>query len=135
MVSGDENGDLTLRDMYNMETIQTIPLQLPIQTISLTGGNTHILAPLRYCLLTLFLFSWIKFCWKPAIVRNAILFLWCFVTYIMKNTEVSKTIFVRILPIKQNHGNAKTPTFIFYYRDGKVIVVGLAGIPEHPPPR
>ena len=48
MVSGDENGDLTLRDMYNMETIQTIPLQLPIQTISLTGGNTHILAPLRY---------------------------------------------------------------------------------------
>ena len=53
--------------MYNMETIQTIPLQLPIQTISLTGGNTHILAPLRYCLLTLFLFSWIKFCWKAAI--------------------------------------------------------------------
>ena len=133
MLSGDENGDLTLRDMYNMETIQTIPLQLPIQTISLTGGNTHILAPLRYCLL--FLFSWIKFCWKPAKVRNAILFLWSFVTYIMKNTEVSKTIFVRILPINQNHGNAKTPTFIFYYRDGKVIVVGLAGIPEHPSPR
>jgi len=47
LLAGDENGDLVLRDLYTMEELTTLPLQLPIQTLALTEGNTHILAPLR----------------------------------------------------------------------------------------
>merc|ERR1719509_753388 len=47
LLAGDENGDLVLRDLYTMEGLTTLPLQLPIQTLALTEGNTHILAPLR----------------------------------------------------------------------------------------
>ena len=47
LLYGDENGDLSLRDLYTMNEITSLPLQLPIQTISLTQANTHILAPLR----------------------------------------------------------------------------------------
>jgi len=44
---GDENGDLSMRDLYTINLVTSLPLQLPIQTISLTQGNSHILAPLR----------------------------------------------------------------------------------------
>eukprot|EP00090_Calanus_glacialis_P023550 TRINITY_DN363_c0_g1_i1.p1 TRINITY_DN363_c0_g1~~TRINITY_DN363_c0_g1_i1.p1 ORF type:complete len:2732 (-),score=430.45 TRINITY_DN363_c0_g1_i1:184-7587(-) len=47
VLCGDENGDLTLRDLYTMNIITSMPLQLPIQTLALTQGNSHILAPLR----------------------------------------------------------------------------------------
>ena len=47
LLYGDENGDLSLRDLYTMKVITSLPLQLPIQTISLTQANSHILAPLR----------------------------------------------------------------------------------------
>ena len=47
VLCGDENGDLTLLDMFTSNIIASVPLQLPIQTVSLTHGNTHILAPLR----------------------------------------------------------------------------------------
>ena len=66
LLTGDENGDLTLRDLYTMTTLTSVPLQLPITSLALTRGNSHVLAPLR---------------------------------------------------------------------DGKMIVIGLSGIPEHPPSR
>ena len=47
LLYGDENGDLTLRDLFSSNIITSVPLQLPIQTVSLTTANTHILAPLR----------------------------------------------------------------------------------------
>ena len=47
ILCGDENGDLVLRDLYTMKELTTLPLQLPIQTLALTEGNSHILAPLR----------------------------------------------------------------------------------------
>ena len=66
LLTGDENGDLSLRDLYTMEVLNSVPLQLPITSLALTRGNSHVLAPLR---------------------------------------------------------------------DGKMIVIGLSGIPEHPPSR
>ena len=47
ILAGDENGDLTLRDMLTLTQVTSVPLQLPIQTVTLTSGHTHILAPLR----------------------------------------------------------------------------------------
>ena len=47
LLYGDENGDLSMRDLYTINLVTSLPLQLPIQTISLTQGNSHILAPLR----------------------------------------------------------------------------------------
>ena len=66
LLTGDENGDLVLRDLYTMAVLTSVPLQLPVTSLALTRGNSHVLAPLR---------------------------------------------------------------------DGKVIVIGLSGIPEHPPSR
>jgi len=47
VLAGDENGDLSLRDLITLDTVTCLPLQLPIQTLALTTGNSHILAPLR----------------------------------------------------------------------------------------
>jgi len=47
ILTGDENGDLVMRDLYSLNVITEIPLQLPVQTLALTVGNSHILAPLR----------------------------------------------------------------------------------------
>ena len=47
LLYGDENGELSMRDLVTTNLVTSLPLQLPIQTISLTQGNSHILAPLR----------------------------------------------------------------------------------------
>ena len=36
-----------LRDMFSLDTVTSVPLQLPVQALALTRANTHILAPLR----------------------------------------------------------------------------------------
>ena len=36
-----------LRDLYSQASLTCLPLQLPIQTLALAQGNSHILAPLR----------------------------------------------------------------------------------------
>jgi len=47
IITGDENGDLVLRDLLTPKVVQSLALQLPIQDVSILAGNTHILAPLR----------------------------------------------------------------------------------------
>jgi len=47
ILTGDENGDLTLLDLFTLQELKLLHLQLPVQTLALTRGNTHILAPLR----------------------------------------------------------------------------------------
>ena len=47
VLSGDENGDLVLRDLLTLSTMTSVPLQPPVQTLAITRANTHILAPLR----------------------------------------------------------------------------------------
>lgn len=47
LMSGDENGDLVLRDLLTLERLHSLPLHLPVQAISLVAGNTHALVPLR----------------------------------------------------------------------------------------
>ena len=47
LLTGDENGALVLRDMFSLDTVTSVPLQLPVQALALTRANTHILAPLR----------------------------------------------------------------------------------------
>lgn len=47
LMSGDENGDLVLRDLLTLEKLHSLPLHLPIQAVSLVAGNTHALVPLR----------------------------------------------------------------------------------------
>ncbi|CAB4066360.1 NEBL1_2 [Lepeophtheirus salmonis] len=47
LLSGDENGNLILRGLYNLEIIKELPLLLPISGVSLTSDNSHILVPLR----------------------------------------------------------------------------------------
>jgi len=47
ILTGDENGDLNLLDLFTLQNVKTLHLQLPVQTVALTRGNTHILAPLR----------------------------------------------------------------------------------------
>jgi WD40 repeat protein len=47
LLTGDENGDLVLRDLFTMERLHSVPLHLPVQTICLVAGNTHALVPLR----------------------------------------------------------------------------------------
>ena len=46
-MTGDENGDLVLRDLFTLEKLHSLPLHLPIQSILLAQGNTHALVPLR----------------------------------------------------------------------------------------
>lgn len=47
VVTGDENGELILRDLLTPKMLHKINLQLPIQHVSFVAGNTHILVPLR----------------------------------------------------------------------------------------
>ncbi|XP_055544656.1 neurobeachin-like protein 1 isoform X1 [Wyeomyia smithii] len=47
LVVSDDAGDLTMSRLYGLKPIFDIPLHVPTQTIVTTGGNTHILAPLR----------------------------------------------------------------------------------------
>ncbi|XP_021704634.1 neurobeachin-like protein 1 isoform X1 [Aedes aegypti] len=47
LVVSDDAGDLTMSRLYGLKPIFDIPLHIPTQTIVATGGNTHLLAPLR----------------------------------------------------------------------------------------
>lgn len=47
ILHGDENGELSVRDLYDGEIIHSLPLQMPIQGACLTFRNTHLLVPLR----------------------------------------------------------------------------------------
>ena len=47
ILHGDENGELTVRDLYDGEIIHSVPLQMPIQGACLVARNTHLLVPLR----------------------------------------------------------------------------------------
>ena len=47
ILHGDENGELSVRDLYDGEIIHSVPLQMPIQGACLVARNTHLLVPLR----------------------------------------------------------------------------------------
>ncbi len=47
VISGDENGDLVVRDLFTFEILHKLHLQLPIQGACLVSGNSHLLVPLR----------------------------------------------------------------------------------------
>ena len=47
ILHGDENGELSIRDLLDGEAVHTLPLQMPIQGACLVARNTHLLVPLR----------------------------------------------------------------------------------------
>ena len=47
ILHGDENGEMSIRDLYTGEVIHSLNLQMPIQNACLTARNTHLLVPLR----------------------------------------------------------------------------------------
>uniref|UniRef100_A0A182W0M5 Uncharacterized protein n=1 Tax=Anopheles minimus TaxID=112268 RepID=A0A182W0M5_9DIPT len=47
LVVSDDAGDVTMSRLYGLKPIFDIPLHVPTQTVVGTGGNTHLLAPLR----------------------------------------------------------------------------------------
>ncbi|XP_031626139.1 neurobeachin-like protein 1 isoform X2 [Contarinia nasturtii] len=47
LVVADDAGDITMSRLYGLKPVFDIPLHIPIQTIVVTPGNTHLLAPLR----------------------------------------------------------------------------------------
>ncbi|XP_075164730.1 neurobeachin-like protein 1 isoform X1 [Haematobia irritans] len=47
LVVADDAGDITLSRLHGLKPVFDIPLHVPIQTVVVTPGNTHILAPLR----------------------------------------------------------------------------------------
>ena len=47
VVTGDENGDLTLRELLAPTVLRSLPMQLPVQDVCVAPGEAHILAPLR----------------------------------------------------------------------------------------
>ncbi|KPU78624.1 uncharacterized protein Dana_GF10562, isoform B [Drosophila ananassae] len=47
LVVADDAGDITMSRLHGLKPIFDIPLHVPIQTVVVTPGNTHILAPLR----------------------------------------------------------------------------------------
>ena len=47
ILHGDENGELSIRDLYDGEIIHHLNLQMPIQGACLTARNSHLLVPLR----------------------------------------------------------------------------------------
>ncbi|XP_063708929.1 neurobeachin-like protein 1 [Culicoides brevitarsis] len=47
LVSSDDSGDVTMNKLYGLKPVFDIPLHIPTQTIVVTGGNTHILVPLK----------------------------------------------------------------------------------------
>ncbi|KAL5292423.1 NBEAL1 family protein [Megaselia abdita] len=47
LVVADDAGDITMSRLNGLKPVFDIPLHVPIQTVVVTSGNTHILAPLR----------------------------------------------------------------------------------------
>ncbi|XP_055846151.1 neurobeachin-like protein 1 isoform X1 [Episyrphus balteatus] len=47
LVVADDAGDITMSRLNGLKPVFDIPLHIPIQTVVVTPGNTHILAPLR----------------------------------------------------------------------------------------
>ncbi|XP_001983501.2 neurobeachin-like protein 1 isoform X2 [Drosophila grimshawi] len=47
LVVADDAGDITMSRLHGLKPVFDIPLHVPIQTVVVTPGNTHILAPLR----------------------------------------------------------------------------------------
>uniref|UniRef100_A0A0K8W1H1 Neurobeachin-like protein 1 n=1 Tax=Bactrocera latifrons TaxID=174628 RepID=A0A0K8W1H1_BACLA len=47
LVVADDAGDITMSRLHGLKPVFDIPLHIPIQTVVVTPGNTHILAPLR----------------------------------------------------------------------------------------
>jgi WD40 repeat protein len=47
VIVGDENGELSVRDLFSGEVIHSLPLQLPIQSTCLVSRNSHLMVPLR----------------------------------------------------------------------------------------
>ncbi|CAI9726854.1 1 isoform X1 [Octopus vulgaris] len=47
LVTGNDQGYLTIYELFGLAVITTIPLLVPIQCIAFTPGNTHILVALR----------------------------------------------------------------------------------------
>uniref|UniRef100_A0AAG5CUG9 DUF4704 domain-containing protein n=1 Tax=Anopheles atroparvus TaxID=41427 RepID=A0AAG5CUG9_ANOAO len=47
LVVSDDAGDVTMSRLYGLKPVFDIPLHVPTQTVVGTGGNTHLLAPLR----------------------------------------------------------------------------------------
>ncbi|GAB0094771.1 neurobeachin-like protein 1 [Sergentomyia squamirostris] len=47
LVVSDDAGDITISRLNGLKPIFDIPLHIPIETLVVTPGNTHILAPLR----------------------------------------------------------------------------------------
>ena len=47
LMTGDENGDLMLRDLFTNEVLHSLPLHLPIQSLCLVTDKSHVLVPLR----------------------------------------------------------------------------------------
>ncbi len=46
-MTGDENGDLTLRELLAPTVVRALQLQLPVQDVCVAPGDGHVLAPLR----------------------------------------------------------------------------------------
>ena len=44
---GDENGEISVRDIYDGSVLHSLPLQMPVQGACLVSRNTHLLVPLR----------------------------------------------------------------------------------------
>ncbi|KAL9909105.1 neurobeachin-like protein 1 isoform 2-T2 [Glossina fuscipes fuscipes] len=47
LVVADDAGDITMSRLHGLKPVFDIPLHVPVQTVVVTPGNTHILAPLR----------------------------------------------------------------------------------------
>ncbi|XP_053953173.1 neurobeachin-like protein 1 isoform X1 [Anastrepha ludens] len=47
LVVADDAGDITMSRLHGLKPVFDIPLHIPVQTVVVTPGNTHILAPLR----------------------------------------------------------------------------------------
>ncbi|XP_034482735.1 neurobeachin-like protein 1 [Drosophila innubila] len=47
LVVADDAGDITMSRLNGLKPVFDIPLHVPVQTVVVTPGNTHILAPLR----------------------------------------------------------------------------------------
>jgi len=47
LVVADDAGDITMHRLFGLKPVFDIPLHIPTQTVVTTGGNTHILVPLR----------------------------------------------------------------------------------------
>ena len=46
-LTGDENGDVTLRELLRPRTLHTLPLHTPVTDVAVVPDGTHLLVPLR----------------------------------------------------------------------------------------